>query len=173
MAILGRKSSYALAALQAICRIASPGSRTCQTAGSPVPCRASVALQDARAFTTKEPNEGTAYVCDACVCKELGVEDNPQNSVCIDGWRYVPIRLLDIPGLIKDAWVGRGLGNRFLSVIGQADAMIHVVDASGSIDAEGNIAQPGSGNPVQDVMVIEMDLREGVTLLLRSRRPPP
>ena len=28
-------------------------------------------------FTTKEPNVGTAYVCDACVCKELGVEDNP------------------------------------------------------------------------------------------------
>lgn len=121
-------------------------------------------------FTTKEPNEGTAYVCDVCVCNELGVEDNPQNSVCIDGWRYVPIRLLDIPGLIKDAWVGRGLGNRFLSVIGQADAMIHVVDASGSIDAEGNIAQPGSGNPVQDVMDIETEVERWIAQIITRNK---
>jgi hypothetical protein len=121
-------------------------------------------------FTTKEANEGTAYVCDVCVCKELGVEDNPQNSVCIDGWRYVPIRLLDIPGLIKDAWVGRGLGNRFLSVIGQADAMIHVVDASGSIDVEGKIAQPGSGNPVQDVMDIEMEVERWIAEIITNNK---
>ena len=85
-------------------------------------------------FTTKEPNVGTAYVSDFCVCKELGVKDTPLNSICIDGWRYVPIKIIDVPGLIEGAWAGRGLGNRFLSVIGQADALIHVVDTSGSID---------------------------------------
>jgi ribosome-binding ATPase YchF (GTP1/OBG family) len=121
-------------------------------------------------FTTKEPNEGTAYVCDVCVCKELGVEDNPLNSVCMDGWRYAPIRILDVPGLVKDAWVGRGLGNRFLSVIGQADALIHVVDASGSIDAEGNIAKPGSGNPVQDVMDIEMEIERWVAQIISHNK---
>ncbi|MGW8178500.1 MAG: GTPase, partial [bacterium] len=99
-------------------------------------------------FTTKEPNMGTAYVCDVCVCKELGLKDNPQNSACIDGWRYVPVKIIDVPGLVKDAWRGRGLGNKFLSAIGQADALIHVVDASGSIDEEGKISSPGSGNPV-------------------------
>ncbi|MCW4045421.1 MAG: YchF-related putative GTPase [Candidatus Bathyarchaeota archaeon] len=109
-------------------------------------------------FTTKEPNVGTAYVCDICVCKELGVKDNPLNSTCIDGWRYVPIRLIDVPGLVKDAWMGKGLGNQFLSIIGQADALIHVVDASGSIDAEGKITQPGSGNPVQDAIDVEMEI---------------
>ena len=96
-------------------------------------------------FTTKQPNEGTAYVCDICVCQELGVEDTPLNSVCMEGWRYAPIKIIDIPGLVKDAWSGRGLGNRFLSAIGQADALIHVVDASGSVDEEGEISQPGSG----------------------------
>lgn len=121
-------------------------------------------------FTTKEPNEGVAYVCDVCVHKELGVEDNPVNSACIDGWRYVPIRILDIPGLIKDAWVGRGLGNRFLSVIGQADALIHVVDASGSVDAEGNIAKPGSGNPVQDVMDIEMEIERWIAQIISNNK---
>jgi ribosome-binding ATPase YchF (GTP1/OBG family) len=121
-------------------------------------------------FTTKEPNEGTAYVCDACVCKELGVEDSPQNSVCIDGWRYVPVRILDVPGLIKDAWVGRGLGNRFLSVIGQADALIHVVDASGSVDADGQIAKPGSGNPVQDVLDIQMEVEYWIADIIENNR---
>ena len=109
-------------------------------------------------FTTKEPNIGTAYVCDLCVCRELGLEDNPQNSVCIEGWRYVPVRIIDVPGLIKDAWRGRGLGNKFLSAIGQADALIHMIDASGSIDEEGKISRPGSGNPVQDVIDIELEI---------------
>jgi len=121
-------------------------------------------------FTTKEPNMGTAYVCDVCVCKEIGVEDNPLNSACIDGWRYAPVRIIDVPGLVKDAWAGRGLGNRFLSIIGQADALIHVVDASGSVDAEGNIAQPGSGNPVQDVLDIETEVERWIAEIVRRNR---
>jgi ribosome-binding ATPase YchF (GTP1/OBG family) len=122
-------------------------------------------------FTTREPNEGAAYVCDVCVCRELGVKDNPQNSACIEGWRYAPIRLLDLPGLIKDAWKGRGLGIRFLSVIGQADALIHIVDASGSVDAEGRLTKPGSGNPVQDVLDIEMEVERWMAeILLRNRQ---
>ena len=111
-------------------------------------------------FTTKEPDIGTAYVCDVCVCKELDVKDNPLNSTCIAGWRYVPVKIIDVPGLLKDAWMGRGLGNQFLSAIGQADALIHVVDASGSIDADGKMTQPGSGNPVQDAMDTEMELNK-------------
>jgi hypothetical protein len=121
-------------------------------------------------FTTIEPNIGTAYVCDVCVCKELGVDDDPLNSACIDGWRYAPLRIIDVPGLIKDAWTGRGLGNKFLSVIGQADALIHVVDASGSIDAEGNISQPGSGNPVQDVMDIETEIEYWIADIINKNK---
>jgi ribosome-binding ATPase YchF (GTP1/OBG family) len=121
-------------------------------------------------FTTKEPNIGTAYVCDVCVCKELNVKDNPLNSTCIDGWRYVPIRLIDVPGLVKDAWMGKGLGNQFLSVIGQADALIHVVDASGSIDADGKITQPGSGNPVQDAIDVEMEINRWLADIIERNR---
>ena len=122
-------------------------------------------------FTTTEPNIGTAYVCDICVCRELDLEDNPQNSACIDGWRYVPVRIIDVPGLVKDAWRGRGLGNKFLSAIGQADALIHVVDASGSIDEEGKISSPGSGNPVQDVMDIEMEIEFWISHIIDRNKP--
>lgn len=121
-------------------------------------------------FTTKKPNIGTAYVSDVCVCKELGVTDNPLNSACIDGWRYVPIKLIDVPGLLKGAWMGRGLGNQLLSAIGQADALIHVVDASGSIDADGNIAQPGSGNPVTDAVDIEMEIYRWMAEIIERNR---
>jgi len=121
-------------------------------------------------FTTKKPNVGTAYACDICVCKELGVTDNPQNSTCIDGWRYVPIKIIDVPGLLKDAWMGRGLGNQFLSVIGQADALIHVVDASGSIDAEGRITDPGSGNPLQDALDVEYEIERWIAEIIESNR---
>ncbi len=121
-------------------------------------------------FTTKQPNEGRAYVCDVCVCHELGLDDNPLNSVCIDGWRYVPVKIIDIPGLVKDAWRGKGLGNQFLSAIGQADGLIHVVDASGSVNEDGEISQPGSGNPVQDVMDIEFEMEKWIAEIVKHNK---
>jgi ribosome-binding ATPase YchF (GTP1/OBG family) len=121
-------------------------------------------------FTTTEPNLGTAYVSDICVCRELGVKDNPQESICIDGWRYIPIKIIDVPGLIKDAWKGRGLGNKFLSAIGQADALIHVVDASGSVDDEGKITKPGAGNPLQDVFDIESEIEKWISDIVSSNK---
>ena len=122
-------------------------------------------------FTTTEPNHGIAHVCDLCVCRELGVEDDPVNSACVYGWRYIPIKIIDVPGLVKDAWRGKGLGNKFLSAIGQADALIHVVDASGSIDEDGKISQPGSGNPVQDVMNIEMEIEFWISHIIDRNKP--
>jgi ribosome-binding ATPase YchF (GTP1/OBG family) len=109
-------------------------------------------------FTTKRPNVGQAYARTVCVCKELGVKDNPRNSTCIDGARFVPFQLIDLPGLIKGSWEGKGLGTRFLSVASQADALIHVTDASGSIGADGKLTKPGMGNPVSDVYDIEEEL---------------
>ena len=109
-------------------------------------------------FTTKKPNIATGQVQTLCVCRELGLTDKPKNSACVDGWRFVPIEIIDLPGLIKGAWVGRGLGTQFLNVVAQADALIHVVDASGSIDPEGKITRPGMGNPVLDVYDIEEEL---------------
>lgn len=49
----------------------------------------------------------------------------------------MPIELLDVAGLVPGAHQGRGLGNRFLDDLRHADALIHVVDVSGTTDAEG------------------------------------
>ena len=109
-------------------------------------------------FTTKKPNIGQAYVKTVCVCKEMGVKDNPRKSSCIDGARFIPVQLIDLPGLIKGSWKGKGLGTQFLSVASQADALIHIADASGGVDADGKLTKPGMGNPVADIYDIEEEL---------------
>jgi hypothetical protein len=109
-------------------------------------------------FTTKSPNVGIGYVKTPCVHPELGVKDSPKNSTCIDGWRFIPIEVIDLPGLIKGAWEGSGLGNQFLSVAAQADALLHIVDASGSINSQGKICEPGMGSPLADYYDIEEEL---------------
>ena len=40
-------------------------------------------------------------------------------------------------GLVPGAHEGKGLGNKFLDDLRHADALIHVVDVSGTTDAEG------------------------------------
>lgn len=127
-------------------------------------------------FTTKKPNLGQARVRTICVCKELGVKDNARNSTCFDGARFIPVQLIDLPGLIKGSWEGKGLGTQFLSVASQADALIHITDASGSVDAEGKITKPGMGNPVADTYDIEEEIvrwfAKSIEKTLRKARKP-
>lgn len=49
----------------------------------------------------------------------------------------MPIELLDVAGLVPGAHEGKGLGNKFLDDLRHADALVHVVDVSGTTDAEG------------------------------------
>ncbi len=109
-------------------------------------------------FTTKKPKSGIAHAVTLCVHPEFKIQDNPNNSKCVEGWRYIPIELIDLPGLIKDAWKGKGLGNRFLSIAAQSDALLHVVDASGGIDSTGKITEVGTGDPISDFADIEEEL---------------
>jgi ribosome-binding ATPase len=121
-------------------------------------------------FTTKQPSMGNAHAITLCVHKEFNLQDNPKNSRCIDGWRFIPVELVDLPGLIKGAWEGKGLGNQFLSVAAQSDALLHIVDVSGSIDAAGRIAEPGSGDPIADIGDIEEELVMWYLKLLEGNR---
>ncbi len=109
-------------------------------------------------FTTIEPNHGIGYVRVKCVCKEFGVKDNPVNSICVEGNRFIPVELVDCAGLVPDAWKGRGLGNKFLDEVRRADALIHIVDASGSTDAEGRPCRPGERDPLDDIAFLEREI---------------
>jgi ribosome-binding ATPase YchF (GTP1/OBG family) len=109
-------------------------------------------------FTTIEANVGVTHVRTQCACRDFDVTDNPQNSICIDGIRLVPIKMIDVPGLVPGAHAGRGMGNQFLDDLRQADVLIHIVDASGALDADGQEMDAGSHDPVEDVKFLEEEI---------------
>ena len=134
-------------------------------------------------FTTKRAEAAIANAITLCVHPEFNVIDNPNNSKCNDGWRYIPIELIDLPGLIKDAWKGKGLGNQFLSIAAQSDVLLHIVDVSGSVDASGKVTEVGAGDPISDFADIEEELimwyhkilegnRDKISKLIKSGTDP-
>ena len=110
-------------------------------------------------FTTIEANVGVAYIRRPCPCRELGVRCNPQNSACVNGVRFIPVKMIDVAGLVEGAHRGRGLGNKFLDNLRMAAALLHIVDASGSTDKEGRPCEPGSNDPLEDVKFLESEIR--------------
>jgi ribosome-binding ATPase YchF (GTP1/OBG family) len=105
-------------------------------------------------FTTIDANFGVAYIRTACPCKGLDLKcDN-----CLDGVRFVPVNLIDVAGLVPEAHKGKGLGNQFLDNLRQADAIIHIVDASGATDSEGNPVDIGSHNPLEDIEFLGFEM---------------
>ncbi|VVB71380.1 Ribosome-binding ATPase YchF [uncultured archaeon] len=107
-------------------------------------------------FTTIDANHGVSYVRIPCPCKELGIKDGC--GKCKDGVRFIPIELIDVAGLVPDAHLGKGLGNEFLDALRVAEAVIHVLDASGGTDAEGNPVGLGNHDPVSDVKFLEYEI---------------
>ena len=106
-------------------------------------------------FATIKPNTGVGYVRIKCLCKDLGVKCNPRTGSCNGETRFVPVELMDVAGLIEGASEGKGLGNQFLNELSRADAFIHIVDISGTTDAEG---KEGNGDPLQDIQMLENEL---------------
>ncbi|KAF8545515.1 GTP-binding protein [Trichophaea hybrida] len=90
-------------------------------------------------FTTIDPQRAIGYLQIDCACARFGKQEHcrPNYGACKNGKRSVPIELLDVAGLVPGAHEGRGLGNKFLDDLRHADALIHVVDVSGTTDAEG------------------------------------
>lgn len=119
-------------------------------------------------FTTIKPNRGIGYVRTPCVHEEFNVTDNPGNSICMNGVRLIPIDFIDVAGLVPGAWEGRGLGNQFLDEIRKADALIHVVDASGGTDCEGRLCKLGENDPLEDVKFLEHEITMWMAAILKK-----
>ncbi|PVH16952.1 uncharacterized protein CXQ87_004510 [Candidozyma duobushaemuli] len=115
------------------------------------------ALTDANAkvgafpFTTIDPNKATGYLEVECACSRFGktADCKPNYGYCRDGKRGVPVMLLDVAGLVPNAHLGRGLGNKFLSDLTEADCLLHIVDVSGTTDAEGK--ETRGYDPLKDI----------------------
>jgi len=119
-------------------------------------------------FTTIEPNEGVGFVRINCVESFFKVKCNPKHGFCINGQRFVPIKLMDVAGLVPGAHMGKGLGNQFLDDLRQADVFIHIVDAAGATDEGGKAVAPGSYDPCNDVKFLEVELDMWYTRIFKN-----
>jgi ribosome-binding ATPase YchF (GTP1/OBG family) len=131
----------------------STGKSTFFMAATSVPVERS-----ARPFTTIKPNRAVAYVEVECADKDFGKQCNPRSGFCINARRFVPVELLDVAGLVPGAHEGKGLGNKFLDDLRQADVLVHIVDASGSTNEMGERVPVGSYDPCNDVKFLEQEL---------------
>ena len=99
-------------------------------------------------FATIEPNIGRVAVPD----KRLQALSHISNSK-----KTIPTFLdfVDIAGLVKGASKGEGLGNKFLSHIGNVDAIAHVVRCF----EDENISHTSNKiNPINDIDIINTEL---------------
>ncbi|KAF1986883.1 P-loop containing nucleoside triphosphate hydrolase protein [Aulographum hederae CBS 113979] len=118
-------------------------------------------------FTTIDPQRAMGYLQVPCACGRLAAANpsqfselpgrcKPNYGGCVDGKRSVPIELLDVAGLVPGAHMGKGLGNRFLDDLRHADALVHVVDVSGTTDAEGKTTR--GYDPSQDIVWLRSEI---------------
>ena len=99
-------------------------------------------------FCTIEPNVGAVAVPDERL-DVLARMYNPE--------KYTPtsIEFVDIAGLVRGAYKGEGLGNKFLSHIREVDAIVHVVRC---FEDENIVHVDGSVDPKRDVETIGIEL---------------
>lgn len=115
-------------------------------------------------FTTIEPNVGVAHVKTDCACKHFAI--NHDSQFCVNGTRFVPVKLIDVAGLVPGAHEGKGLGNRFLDDARQAEALIHVVDIAGTTDIQGQSVPAGTHDPLKDIEFVQEEFDQWFVQIL-------
>ncbi len=109
-------------------------------------------------FVTIKPNHGVGFVKVDCADKEFNVQCKPKEGFCLNNKRFVSVELLDVAGLVPGAHEGKGMGVQFLDDLRQADALIHIIDVSGSTNEKGEPVEAGSYDPVNDIKFLEIEL---------------
>ncbi|MBU4342206.1 MAG: redox-regulated ATPase YchF [Candidatus Altiarchaeota archaeon] len=107
-------------------------------------------------FTTIKANIGVGHARKECACKSLSVECNPNNSICRERNRFVPVKVIDVAGLVPGAHEGKGLGNQFLDDLRQADVLIHIIDISGRTNEKGESTE--GYDPENDIKFLEEEI---------------
>jgi ribosome-binding ATPase len=109
-------------------------------------------------FATIKPNEGFGHVRVECVEKFFNTKCNPRVGFCEDGQRFVPVKVIDVAGLVPGAHEGKGMGNQFLDDLNQANALIHVIDCAGTTNEIGEPVPAGTYDPEKDILFLEEEL---------------
>jgi hypothetical protein len=75
---------------------------------------------------------------------------------------------VDVAGLVPGAHEGKGRGNQFLSDLARCDALIQVVDVSGSTDIDGNPVGSGGSDPIEEHRFLVNELEEWIAGILST-----
>eukprot|EP01064_Diplonema_japonicum_P023710 TRINITY_DN34116_c0_g1_i1.p1 TRINITY_DN34116_c0_g1~~TRINITY_DN34116_c0_g1_i1.p1 ORF type:complete len:769 (+),score=163.83 TRINITY_DN34116_c0_g1_i1:39-2345(+) len=114
-------------------------------------------------FTTIEPNTGDALCPIPCICQKADVECAAEHGHAADGSRFVPVKVRDVAGLVPGAYQGRGKGNKFLDDLNDADVLIHVVDASGLTNSEGESKEKSNSDDVlEEVRWVRREIHQWI-----------
>ena len=139
-----------------------------------------------------------------CPCKRFNKTEQclPRSGRCVDGTRYVPVKMIDVAGLVPGASEGavggsrmrpaavphaavadalrrrdvkgrprtQGLGNQFLDDLRHADALIHVVDVSGTTNAKGETTV--GYDPINDIDWLRSEIHTCVRAASGRRHRP-
>ncbi|HJM18316.1 MAG TPA: YchF-related putative GTPase [Candidatus Thalassarchaeaceae archaeon] len=141
-------------------------------------------------FTTIDPNVGVTWLPlpEKCACFELRLRKEsggrlspvserdprmgsicePSSGSCTGHRRLIPVTLVDVAGLVPGAHTGRGRGNQFLSDLARCDALIQVIDISGSTDIEGNPVGSGGSEPIDERQFLLEELDSWISGILAS-----
>lgn len=122
----------------------------------------SLTLADAESgnfpFTTIDANSAIGYVKIKDPAVDFGKHSNPREGYVLGDYRFVPVEVIDVAGLVPGAHEGKGLGNKFLDDLRQADALIHVIDLSGATNEKGEPIGLNEYNPANDIRFLEDEL---------------
>ena len=109
-------------------------------------------------FTTIDANSAIGYVKIDDPAVKFGKHSNPREGFVLKDYRFVPIEIIDVAGLVPGAHEGKGLGNKFLDDLRQADALIHVIDLSGATNEKGEPIGINEYDPANDIKFLEEEL---------------
>ena len=109
-------------------------------------------------FATIKPNTGKGFVRIRDIAEKYDKVANPREGYVKQGYRFVPIDIIDVAGIVPGASEGKGMGNQFLDDLSTADILIHVVDISGSTNDKGEPVSLGTHDPIKDIQFLEDEL---------------
>ncbi|MCH8519572.1 MAG: YchF-related putative GTPase [Nanoarchaeota archaeon] len=109
-------------------------------------------------FTTIDKNAAIGYVKVKDPALDFNKHSNPRDGYVSGDYRFVPVELIDVAGLVPGAHEGKGLGNKFLDDLRQADVLIHIIDISGSTNERGESVELFEYDPINDIKFLEDEL---------------
>ncbi len=112
-------------------------------------------------FTTVKPNIGVTFFKTRCPDQEIGKKCEPNEGKCENGERYIPVQIIDVPGLIEGASDGKGMGNEFLDNIRDVDAIILLFDLSGKDEYN-------QSKPWEDIKTVRNELVKWISSRIYS-----